>query len=89
MNQTSPVPLSANGLRILVARALDGRVEPPTDPLDAYSAIVVGVAENLTPRVASLRIRGRRGESAGSAAENPTTDTALGPMALYPGSGRR
>ena len=37
------------------------------EPLDAYSAIVVGVADNLTPRVASLRIRGRRGESAGSA----------------------
>jgi S1-C subfamily serine protease len=37
------------------------------EPLDAYSAIVVGVADNLTPRVGSLRIRGRRGESAGSA----------------------
>ena len=36
-------------------------------PLDAYSAVVVGVAELLTPRVASLRIRGRRGEAAGSA----------------------
>ena len=35
--------------------------------LDAYSAIVVGVAETLTPRVAALRIRGQRGESAGSA----------------------
>jgi S1-C subfamily serine protease len=42
---------------------LDWRVEP----LDAYSAIVVGVAEALTPRVAALRIRGSRGESAGSA----------------------
>ena len=57
------VALSANGLRIPSPRALDGRVEP----LDAYSAIVVGVADNLTPRVAALRIRGRRGESAGSA----------------------
>ena len=57
------VALSANGLRIPSSRALDGRVEP----LDAYSAIVVGVADNLTPRVAALRIRGRRGESAGSA----------------------
>ena len=37
------------------------------EPLDAYSAIVVGVADSLTPRVAALRIRGRRGESAGSA----------------------
>jgi S1-C subfamily serine protease len=36
-------------------------------PLDAYSAVVVGVAQLLTPRVASLRIRGRRGEAAGSA----------------------
>jgi len=38
-----------------------------SEPLDAYSAIVVGIADTLTPRVASLRIRGRRGESAGSA----------------------
>ena len=37
------------------------------EPLDAYSAIVVGVADSLTPRVAALRIRGHRGESAGSA----------------------
>jgi S1-C subfamily serine protease len=37
------------------------------EPLDAYSAVVVGVADTLTPRVAALRIRGRRGESAGSA----------------------
>ncbi|HET7193521.1 MAG TPA: trypsin-like peptidase domain-containing protein [Nocardioides sp.] len=36
-------------------------------PLDAYSAVVVGVAQLLTPRVASLRIRGRRGEASGSA----------------------
>jgi S1-C subfamily serine protease len=35
-------------------------------PLDAYSAVVVHVAETLTPRVASLRIRSGRGESAGS-----------------------
>jgi S1-C subfamily serine protease len=40
--------------------------EPPGEPLDAYSAIVVGVAETLTPRVAALRIRSGRGESAGS-----------------------
>ena len=41
----------------------------PSDegPLDAYSAVVTGVAERLTPRVAALRMRGRRGESAGSA----------------------
>jgi S1-C subfamily serine protease len=39
--------------------------------LDAYSRLVVGVAERLTPRVAALRIRrrsgGRAGEAAGSA----------------------
>jgi S1-C subfamily serine protease len=35
-------------------------------PLDAYSDAVVRVAETLTPRVATLRIRSGRGESAGS-----------------------
>src|SRR5918997_619156 len=35
--------------------------------LDAYSAIVTSVAAQLTPRVAALRIRLARGESAGSA----------------------
>jgi S1-C subfamily serine protease len=35
--------------------------------LDAYSQIVVGVAERVLPGVASLRVRGRRGEGAGSA----------------------
>ena len=44
-----------------------------TDPaaesaaLDAYSAIVTSVAAQLTPKVAALRIRSLRGESAGSA----------------------
>lgn len=37
------------------------------DALDAYSAIVTSVAAQLTPRVAALRIRSSRGESAGSA----------------------
>lgn len=37
------------------------------DALDAYSAIVTSVAAQLTPRVAALRIRQARGESAGSA----------------------
>jgi S1-C subfamily serine protease len=38
------------------------------DALDAYSAVVTGVAAQLTPRVAALRVlRGGRGESAGSA----------------------
>jgi S1-C subfamily serine protease len=39
-------------------------------PLDAYSQIVSGVAERLTPKVASLRVprgQGRMGESLGSA----------------------
>jgi S1-C subfamily serine protease len=35
--------------------------------LDAYSAIVTSVAAQLTPRVAALRVRSGRGESAGSA----------------------
>ncbi len=42
-----------------------------SNPLDAYSRIVAGVAERLTPRVASLRVprqgsRGGTGESLGS-----------------------
>jgi S1-C subfamily serine protease len=41
------------------------------EPLDAYSQIVAGVAEKLTPKVASLRVprrgSGGRGESLGSA----------------------
>ena len=41
------------------------------EPLDAYSQVVAGVAEQLTPKVASLRVprrgSGGRGESLGSA----------------------
>ncbi|NEA30831.1 trypsin-like peptidase domain-containing protein [Streptomyces sp. SID13031] len=37
------------------------------DVLDAYSRVVSGVAERLIPRVASLRVQGRRGDSSGSA----------------------
>ena len=37
------------------------------DPMDAYSAAVVHVAETVLPSVASLRVRTRRGEGAGSA----------------------
>ncbi|TWD84441.1 S1-C subfamily serine protease [Kribbella amoyensis] len=37
------------------------------DVLDAYSRVVSGVAEQLIPRVASLRVRSRRGDSSGSA----------------------
>jgi S1-C subfamily serine protease len=44
-----------------------GGVEPGMEePLDAYSAIVTDVAARLTPRVAALRFRGARGDSAGS-----------------------
>src|SRR3984957_19943353 len=35
------------------------------EPLDAYSQIVTGVAAELTPRVASLRVRHPRGRSGG------------------------
>ena len=37
------------------------------EALDAYSRVVVGVAQQVLPSVASLRVRGRRGEGAGSA----------------------
>jgi S1-C subfamily serine protease len=39
----------------------------PSDPLDAYSAAVVRVAETVLPSVASLRVRTPRGDGAGSA----------------------
>jgi S1-C subfamily serine protease len=35
--------------------------------MDAYSAVVTSVAARLTPRVAAVRVRSRRGESGGSA----------------------
>jgi len=38
-----------------------------SEPLDAYSTIVAGVAESLTPKVASVRVPKPRGESLGSA----------------------
>jgi S1-C subfamily serine protease len=41
--------------------------EAESGALDAYSAIVTSVAAELTPRVAALRVRSNRGESAGSA----------------------
>jgi S1-C subfamily serine protease len=37
------------------------------EPLDAYSATVVHVADTVLPSVASLRVRTRRGQGAGSA----------------------
>jgi S1-C subfamily serine protease len=42
-------------------------VPGPADPMDAYSAAVVHVAETVLPSVASLRVRTPRGEGAGSA----------------------
>src|SRR5690349_6150383 len=61
------VPPSANGETPATRSRVDnGMEEVVGDPLDAYSAIVVRVAESLTSRVASLRIRSGRGESAGS-----------------------
>lgn len=38
-----------------------------SDELDAYSRAVIAVAESVLPSVASLRVRGNRGEGAGSA----------------------
>jgi len=38
-----------------------------SDALDAYSAVVVRVAEQVLPSVASLRVRTRRGDGSGSA----------------------
>ncbi len=40
---------------------------PDEEPLDAYSRIVTRIATEVTPSVASLRVRTRRGEGAGSA----------------------
>ena len=40
---------------------------PDVNPLDAYSAAVIHVAETVLPSVASLRVRTPRGEGAGSA----------------------
>ena len=40
---------------------------PDTDALDAYSRVVSSVAASLLPSVASLTVRTRRGEGAGSA----------------------
>jgi len=40
--------------------------DPGDEALDAYSRVVTSVAERLIPSVASLRVRGRGGEGAGS-----------------------
>jgi S1-C subfamily serine protease len=51
----------------LVVEMMTSDSEAERGALDAYSAIVTSVAAQLTPRVAALRIRLGRGESAGSA----------------------
>jgi S1-C subfamily serine protease len=45
----------------------EGLTVSTDDPLDAYSATVVRVAETVLPSIASLRVRTRRGQGAGSA----------------------
>jgi S1-C subfamily serine protease len=45
----------------------EGSTVSNDDPMDAYSATVVRVAETVLPSVASLRVRTRRGQGAGSA----------------------
>jgi len=45
-----------------VALSADGAEDPDAAALDAYSTIVVDVAERLGPSVASLRVSGRRGD---------------------------
>jgi S1-C subfamily serine protease len=42
-------------------------VQRPEEPMDAYSAAVVRVAELVLPSIASLRVRTPRGQGAGSA----------------------
>src|SRR5579859_1883181 len=50
------------------------------DPLDAYSSVVVGVAERLTPKVASLRVprRGAGGRGVGESLGSAVVFTADG-----------
>ena len=52
---------------MLVVTVMSTDPEAESGALDAYSAIVTTVAARLTPKVAALRIRSIRGESAGSA----------------------
>jgi S1-C subfamily serine protease len=46
---------------------VDSGMDPDIDALDAYSRVVSSVAAALLPSVASLTVRSRRGEGAGSA----------------------
>ena len=64
--QIEPDPWNPESER-LVPSDMSGNYDAERDGLDAYSAIVTSVAAQLTPRVAALRIRSSRGESAGSA----------------------
>jgi S1-C subfamily serine protease len=50
--------------------------QPDIEALDAYSRTVVRIAESVLPSVASLRVRGRRGQGSGSASV-VTTDGFL------------
>jgi S1-C subfamily serine protease len=45
---------------------MERETDPGDEALDAYSRVVTSVAERLIPSVASLRVRGRAGEGAGS-----------------------
>jgi len=45
---------------------MERETDPGDEALDAYSRVVTSVAERLIPSVASLRVRGRGGEGAGS-----------------------
>ena len=47
-------------------------------PLDAYSQIVTGVAERLTPKVASLRVPRRGPGGTGRASVRPWFSPATG-----------
>src|SRR6476660_7754917 len=63
-------PTANPGIRprpALVGVAMSSDSAAESAALDAYSAVVTSVAAQLTPKVAALRIRSRRGESAGSA----------------------
>src|SRR6266496_2143202 len=57
--------LTAHDVRI--PRRAGCRAMSSDDPLDAYSATVVRVAETVLPSIASLHVRTRRGQGAGSA----------------------
>jgi S1-C subfamily serine protease len=59
------------------------------DVLDAYSRVVAGVARELTPRVASLRVPrgGGRGGGRGDGGRGSGPGEALGSAVVYTGDG--